>query len=101
MILDRFNNEDKGAVTHSVVHRALWEYLSALSSLTEDDQEKRFREMFEGCQDTLAELVHTKDGSRVVREFLARGAAKVRYSHPLSLFTLFTRLLPLGQKTNT
>lgn len=30
------------------------------------------------CQDMLAEMVHTKDGSRVVRQFLAQGGAKVR-----------------------
>lgn len=29
------------------------------------------------CQDVLAEMVHTKDGSRAVREFIARGTAKV------------------------
>lgn len=29
------------------------------------------------CQEVLAEMVHTKDGSRVVREFLAQGTAKV------------------------
>lgn len=29
------------------------------------------------CQELLAEIVHTKDGSRVVREFVARGTAKV------------------------
>lgn len=29
-------------------------------------------------QEVLAELVHTKDGSRVVRDFLARGTAKDR-----------------------
>ena len=29
------------------------------------------------CQEILAEMVHTKDGSRVVRELLARGNAKV------------------------
>lgn len=29
------------------------------------------------CKDLIAEMVHTKDGSRVVREFLARGTAKV------------------------
>lgn len=31
------------------------------------------------CQEILAEMVHTKDGSRVVRDFLARGNAKVSY----------------------
>ena len=30
------------------------------------------------CQEALAEMVHTKDGSRVVREFLALGTAKDR-----------------------
>jgi hypothetical protein len=57
--------------------------------------EKLWREMFEwqavlslfdiataeidprSCQDVLAEMVHTRDGSRVVREFIARGTAKV------------------------
>jgi pumilio homology domain family member 6 len=29
------------------------------------------------CKDLLPEIVHTRDGSRVVREFLARGTAKV------------------------
>ena len=29
------------------------------------------------CQEVLAEMVHTRDGSRVVREFLAQGTAKV------------------------
>ncbi|KAF7377819.1 PUM-HD domain-containing protein [Mycena sanguinolenta] len=74
-----FNNSDKGAVTHAVVHRALWEYIVAVNeSPDEAEGEKQLREMFELCQDVLAELVHTKDGSRVVREFLARGSAKDR-----------------------
>ncbi|KAJ6551671.1 puf family RNA-binding protein [Mycena capillaripes] len=74
-----FNNSDKGAVTHAVVHRALWEYIVAVNdSPDEAEGEKQLREIFEVCQDVLAELVHTKDGSRVVREFLARGSAKDR-----------------------
>ncbi|KAJ7148678.1 armadillo-type protein [Mycena crocata] len=74
-----FNNSDKGAVTHAVVHRALWEYIVAVTgSADEAEGEKQLREIFEVCQDVLAELVHTKDGSRVVREFLARGSAKDR-----------------------
>ena len=36
------------------------------------------RSLARSCKDLLAEMVHTKDGSRVVREFLARGTAKVR-----------------------
>lgn len=74
-----FNNSDKGAVAHAVVHRALWEYLSAIAGIDEEvEQEKLRREIFEACQDVLAEMVHTKDGSRVVREFIARGSAKDR-----------------------
>ncbi|KAJ7471227.1 armadillo-type protein [Mycena galericulata] len=74
-----FDNSDKGAVTHAVVHRALWEYIVAVNnSPDEAEGEKQLREIFEVCQDVLAELVHTKDGSRVVREFLARGSAKDR-----------------------
>jgi pumilio family protein 6 len=47
-----FNNPDKGAVAHSIVHRALWEYLtvlndSALSVADEAEQEKMRREIFE------------------------------------------------------
>ncbi|KAJ7158079.1 NUC119 domain-containing protein [Mycena filopes] len=72
-----FNNSDKGAVTHAVVYRTLWEYIVAVNgSPDEGDAEKQLREMSEVCQDVLAELVHTKDGSRLVREFFARGSAK-------------------------
>ncbi|TFK32301.1 armadillo-type protein [Crucibulum laeve] len=74
-----FNNSDKGAVTHAIVHRALWEYMIAVNTLTDAaEQEKLRRELFESCQEVLAEMVHTKDGSRVVREFLAQGSAKDR-----------------------
>ncbi|KAH9475808.1 Pumilio homology domain family member 6 [Psilocybe cubensis] len=74
-----FNNSDKGAVTHAIVHRALWEYITAINTVPdESEQEKLRREIFETCQDMLAEMVHTKDGSRVVRQFLAQGGAKDR-----------------------
>ncbi|KAL0959126.1 hypothetical protein HGRIS_014419 [Hohenbuehelia grisea] len=74
-----FNNPDKGAVTHAIVHRALWEYLTAVNEYPDEaEREKQRREMFECCQDVLTEMVHTKDGSRVVREFLAFGTAKER-----------------------
>ena len=44
----RFNNSDKGAVAHAVVHRALWEYLSALAELEDAAEQEKFRrEMFE------------------------------------------------------
>lgn len=51
-LLCRFNNPDKGAITHSIVHRALWEYLTALndpsvSPSDETEREKMRREIFE------------------------------------------------------
>lgn len=43
-----FNNPDKGAVSHAIVHRALWEYLSAVASVEDEaEQEKLRRDMFE------------------------------------------------------
>lgn len=43
-----FNNPDKGAVAHAIVHRATWEYLSAVCE-TEDEAEaeKARKEIFE------------------------------------------------------
>ncbi|KAF8625336.1 hypothetical protein AX17_006878 [Amanita inopinata Kibby_2008] len=74
-----FNNSDKGAVTHAIVHRALWEYVCVINEIADEaEKEKARREIFESCQDILAEMVHTKDGSRVVRDFLAEGNAKDR-----------------------
>ncbi|KAB5590423.1 Pumilio like domain containing protein [Ceratobasidium theobromae] len=76
-----FNNPDKGAVSHAIVHRVLWEYLSELALLEESDKEeveRLRRSVFDSCQELLAEMVHTKDGSRAVREFIARGTAKDR-----------------------
>ncbi|EPQ51495.1 ARM repeat-containing protein [Gloeophyllum trabeum ATCC 11539] len=74
-----FNNSDKGAVTHGIVHHALWEYITEVNAMEDEaEREKLFREMFDSCQDVLAEMVHTKHGSRVVREFIARGTAKDR-----------------------
>ncbi|KZT21924.1 ARM repeat-containing protein [Neolentinus lepideus HHB14362 ss-1] len=74
-----FNNSDKGAVTHAIVHHALWEYITEINSLEDDaEQAKLYREIFDSCQDVIAEMVHTKHGSRVVREFIARGTAKDR-----------------------
>jgi pumilio family protein 6 len=48
MTINSLNNPDKGAITHAVVHRALWEYLCAVSK-TEDEseREKLRREIFE------------------------------------------------------
>lgn len=44
----RLNNTEKGAVSHAIFHRALWEYLSQLNELdNEDEKDKLRRELFE------------------------------------------------------
>lgn len=44
----RLNNPEKGAVTHAVVHRALWEYLSSLVGVANGaEREKLWNEIFE------------------------------------------------------
>ncbi|KAJ4474996.1 armadillo-type protein [Lentinula aciculospora] len=80
-----FNNPDKGAVRHAIVHCATWEYLDVLGTMQDHgnademkEAEKMRRDLFENCTELLPEMVHTKDGSRVAREFLARGSAKDR-----------------------
>lgn len=47
-LFTRFNNPNKGAVTHAIVHRILWEYLVAINALPDaSEQEKLRREVFE------------------------------------------------------
>ena len=49
LIQSRFNNPDKGAIKHAIVHRALWEYLSVVNeTLDEDERERLRREVFDG-----------------------------------------------------
>ncbi|KAH9061148.1 ARM repeat-containing protein [Lactarius vividus] len=74
-----FNNPEKGPIRHAIVHRALREYLTEIARISSDDERKKmYSGIYESCKDSLAEMVHTRDGSRVVREFLARGTAKDR-----------------------
>ncbi|THU90371.1 ARM repeat-containing protein [Dendrothele bispora CBS 962.96] len=76
-----FNNPDKGAIEHAIVHRALWEYLESISALPKDqegEKNKMRRDMFELILPHLPSLVHTTSGSRAVREYIARGSAKER-----------------------
>ncbi|KAF8590688.1 ARM repeat-containing protein [Ramaria rubella] len=85
-LLGIFNNHSPIAVRHAITHRALWDYLDALGStelfpedkFSEQERERAWREVYESCQEQLAEMVHTREGSRAVREFIARGTAKDR-----------------------
>ncbi len=77
------------------MHRALWEYLCAINDVSDESEQERLRrEVFESCQEVIAEMVHTKDGSRVVREFLARGTAKVHsdFSYACLMLIRFQRI---------
>ena len=52
-----FNNSDKGAVTHAVVHRALWEYLSAINVLSDETESEKLRqEMFDRYEGKILHL---------------------------------------------
>ncbi|CCA67395.1 hypothetical protein PIIN_01226 [Serendipita indica DSM 11827] len=74
-----FENSDKGAVSNAIVHSALWEYLSELERLNDKaESERRRQEIYEICEDSVAEMVHTRNGSQSVRYFLAYGSAKNR-----------------------
>ncbi|QRW07626.1 pumilio homology domain family member 4 [Ceratobasidium sp. AG-Ba] len=72
-LMSIFNNPDKGAVSHAIVHRVLWEYLAELALIEESRKRERWRGYGESC--SITEMVHTRDGSRAVREFVARGTA--------------------------
>lgn len=74
-----FEHSDKGAVSHSIVHRALWEYMSALDFVYgQEEADKKRKSLLEDCNDVLPEIVHTRDGSRAAREFIATTTAKER-----------------------
>ena len=53
------------------------------------------------CHEQLAEMVHTKDGSRVVREFIAQGTAKVSYTAIKSLKFILLSFFATGPKTDS
>lgn len=60
MVSVRFNNSDKGAVSHAIVHRVLWEYLVAINDLEDEtEREKLRREMFETYVSRLLLCLHS------------------------------------------
>ncbi|KAI0300132.1 ARM repeat-containing protein [Multifurca ochricompacta] len=96
-----FNNSEKGPIRHAIVHRALWEYLSEITRISDDgEREKMHHEVFESCKDLLAEMVHTRDGSRVVREFLARGTSKACHDrkHILKVLQPYIATMAKGEE---
>ncbi|KAH8823548.1 armadillo-type protein [Flagelloscypha sp. PMI_526] len=77
-----FANENKSSPTHPIVHRAVLEYIKAISiaeNVGDDSQQIALRdEILETLITSLPELVHTKDGSQSVRLLIAYGSAKTR-----------------------
>ncbi|KAI6121177.1 armadillo-type protein [Pisolithus sp. B1] len=65
-----FNNPDKGTVTLAIVHRALWEYLTAIYDVEDEhEREKLRREIFERYSESEADRKHV---IKVVKPHVAR-----------------------------
>lgn len=74
-----FNSTQKEALAQAIFHRLVLEYLQAIYEFsTPEEADKKMHELLDISIESLAEIVHTKDGARVVREMLARGVAKDR-----------------------
>ncbi|CDZ96435.1 Puf family RNA-binding protein [Phaffia rhodozyma] len=71
-----FDNPEKGAIQHSIIHRLIRDYMTLCTSLS--DNEKRRADLFESFHELMPEIVHTRDGAFVVRDFLATTGPKDR-----------------------
>jgi pumilio family protein 6 len=79
LCLCRFNSTQKEALAQAMFHRLVLEYLQAIYAfLTPEEADKKMHELLDSSIESLADIVHTKDGSAVARELLARGVAKDR-----------------------
>ncbi|KAL1411281.1 Pumilio y domain member 6 [Vanrija albida] len=80
-VLDIFNNTQKTALAQSIFHRLVFEYLASIYRFLDAEvADKKMHELLAASLESLPEIVHTKDGSAVVRELLVRGNAKDRKS---------------------
>jgi len=74
-----FNSTQKEALAQAIFHRLVLEYLQAIYAFLPAEQaDKKMHDLLDVCIESLADIVHTKDGSAVAREMLARGVAKDR-----------------------
>lgn len=74
-----FNSTQKEALAQAIFHRLVLEYLQAIYAfLAAEEADKKMHDLLDVCIESLADIVHTKDGSAVAREMLARGVAKDR-----------------------
>ncbi|ORY32253.1 armadillo-type protein [Naematelia encephala] len=78
-VLDIFNATQKTALAQGIFHYLVREYLDCLYRfLPTEEADKKMHELLTASMESLAEIVHTKDGSAVVRQLIARGSAKDR-----------------------
>lgn len=78
-IVHVFNSPQKEALAQAIFHRVVLEYLTCVYAfLEEEDADKKMHDLLEASLESLADILHTKDGAAVVREFIARGTAKDR-----------------------
>lgn len=80
MIQTISDHPDKASISYSIIHRLLLEYMQSLPIAypAVDDADKKRRELLETLGESIAEIVHTRDGSQVVRDLIAFGTAKDR-----------------------
>ncbi|WWC85370.1 uncharacterized protein L201_000233 [Kwoniella dendrophila CBS 6074] len=78
-ILDVFNATQKQALAQSIFHRLVLEYVTCIFKfLDKEAADKKMHELLAAGAESFPEIVHTKDGSAVVRELIVRCNAKDR-----------------------
>ncbi|WVW83234.1 hypothetical protein I302_105253 [Kwoniella bestiolae CBS 10118] len=79
MVLDVFNATQKQALAQSIFHRLVLEYVTCVFKfLDKETADKKLHELLAAGAESFPEIVHTKDGSAVVRELIVRCNAKDR-----------------------
>ncbi|ORX39750.1 armadillo-type protein [Kockovaella imperatae] len=78
-VVDVFNATQKTALAQGIFHRLVNEYLACVNRfLTAEEADTKMHELLTAALESLPDIVHTKDGSAVVRELIVRGSAKDR-----------------------
>ncbi|OCF71984.1 pumilio domain-containing protein [Kwoniella mangroviensis CBS 8886] len=78
-VLDVFNATQKQALAQSIFHRLVLEYVTCIFKfLDKETADKKLHELLAAGAESFPEIVHTKDGSAVVRELIVRCNAKDR-----------------------
>lgn len=77
-VLDVFNATQKNALGQAIFHRLVLEYVQCIYKFLDGEaSSKKMHELLAAGAESFPEIVHTKDGSAVVRELIVRGNAKV------------------------